>query len=69
MTLAEQIIAKTVPGEVYSPAQVAKLIGYERTSNVKKTLDDLVLYHYFDRWKKPKRYHGRETYAYMRLDN
>ena len=67
MTLAQDIIANTIPGNVYSPAGVAKILNYSKTSNVKKTMDDLIDYHYFIRWESPLRYMGRETYAYLRI--
>ena len=68
MTLSQDILQNTIPGRVYTPAEIAEMLGYPRSSNVKKALDDLVEYRYFERWKSPKRYHGRETYAYMRVD-
>ncbi|MBQ7620816.1 MAG: hypothetical protein IJV02_00175 [Candidatus Methanomethylophilaceae archaeon] len=67
MTLSQDIIGATIPGRVYSPAQVAEIIGYERSSNVKEAMDKLVLYGYFKRWELPQRYRGRDMYAYLRV--
>ncbi|WII07026.1 hypothetical protein PED39_05410 [Methanomassiliicoccales archaeon LGM-RCC1] len=67
MTLSQDIIEITTPGRVYCPAEVAERLGVERVSNVKKQMDSLCEYHYFERWKKPKRWLGHEVYAYLRL--
>ncbi|MBE6524473.1 MAG: hypothetical protein E7Z65_06350 [Thermoplasmata archaeon] len=68
MTLSQDIIDHTVPGKVYTPAEVTELIGHpaKRSSNVKTMMDKLCNYGYFERWVKPKRYLGRDTYAYLR---